>query len=80
MTNWVDVLEENDSGSYMEVNGAPLFIGDEMEVNGTGEQTTDEEESECEHDDVELDERCCLTCGKDLTEDMCAEAEWNSER
>lgn len=29
----------------------------------------------CEHDDIDVDERCCLVCGKDMTEDLCAEAE-----
>lgn len=33
----------------------------------------------CEHDDVCTDERCCLNCGKDMTESMCAEAEMISD-
>lgn len=28
----------------------------------------------CEHDDICLDERCCLICGKDMTEHLMAAA------
>lgn len=28
----------------------------------------------CEHSDIEYDERCCLICGKDMTEDLASAA------
>lgn len=28
----------------------------------------------CDHDDVCMDERCCLICGKDMTEEFAARA------
>lgn len=32
----------------------------------------------CDHTDV--DKRTCLICGKDLTEDLAAEAEWRRDQ
>ena len=31
---------------------------------------------ECEHDDVDEDDRCCLDCGKDMTEELACKAEY----
>lgn len=33
----------------------------------------------CEHGDVCTDERCCLICGKDMTEDLVAAAEYQAD-
>lgn len=33
----------------------------------------------CEHSDVCRDERCCLICGKDMTENLIAAAEGYGE-
>lgn len=33
----------------------------------------------CEHDDVDMDERCCLDCGKDMTEDIASAYEYRYE-
>lgn len=35
---------------------------------------SDDETSACDHGDVCLDERCCLDCGKDMTEELMARA------
>lgn len=33
----------------------------------------------CDHSDIDEDERCCLICGADVTEDLIAKAEWYAE-
>lgn len=45
--------------------------------NYEGHVCTEDEPCEwcCEHQDVEWDERCCLICGKNMTEEMVARAE-----
>lgn len=34
---------------------------------------------DCDHGDVDMDERCCLDCNKDMSEELCAQAEHDAE-
>jgi hypothetical protein len=40
---------------------------------------SEEEQDWCEHSDIDQDKRCCLDCGKDMTEHLMAQAEYTFE-